>query len=117
MICDNITVNERLPWDKVQELEKKADILVHLSNLRGSQIPGKIYQYSGTNKPILFILDGDINKIKEQFEAYNRYVFCLNNLMNIQKTVEEMVCSGKEYIPVPEFDKKIIAQEVLNDIN
>lgn len=115
--CDNITVNGRLSWASVQALEREADILVHLCNLHGSQIPGKIYQYSGTNKPILFILDGDISKIKEQFEEYNRYEFCLNEMTDIQKTVKELIHSGKKYLPSPEFDKRIIIQKLLNDIN
>ena len=115
--CENVTVYARLPYHQVLDMEKETDILVHLSNLRGTQIPGKIYQYSGTNKPILFILDGDINKIREQFEEYHRYEFCLNDIEDIQKTISELICSGKEYIPSPEFDKKIIAQKVLNDIH
>jgi len=110
---DNVIVYGRLPWEKVQELEKDADILVHLSNLHGSQIPGKIYQYSGTNKPILFILDGDIEKIKEQFEVYGRYDFSMNDAADIQKTINEMVCSNNTHIPVSEFDKKRLSKQIV----
>ncbi len=56
---EQIKIYPRVEYSKVKELEAKADVLVHLSNKQGNQIPGKIYQYSGTNKPILFILDGN----------------------------------------------------------
>lgn len=75
----NIKIYPRVSYQKVMQIENKADVLVHLSNLSGIQIPGKIYQYSGTEKRILFILDGNINEIKKEFSQYNRYTFSLNN--------------------------------------
>ncbi|MDI6452379.1 hypothetical protein [Peloplasma aerotolerans] len=85
---NNINVLPRLSLDEVKKLEEKADILVHLSNLSGSQIPGKIYQYIGTNKPVLFILDGQVDKLSEIFLEYNRFVFCLNSIDSIFETLK-----------------------------
>ena len=38
-----ITVSPRVTLDVLEQVQDKTDVLVHLSNLRGGQIPGKIY--------------------------------------------------------------------------
>lgn len=111
--CKNVTVYGRIPFEKVQEIEEKADILVHLSNLSGSQIPGKIYQYSGTNKPILFILDGEIEQIKEQFAKYERYDFAVNNELEIEKSIIEKSNLNCDFEPVSDFSRVKIAEKIL----
>lgn len=113
--CENVSVYGRVPFEKVHEIEEKADILVHLSNLLGSQIPGKIYQYSGTNKPILFILDGEVKKIEDQFEKYKRYVFVRNNIESISEGIEMVMSEEKKYYSVNAFSKKYIAQQILGE--
>ena len=37
----NIKVNGRIPFEKVKEFEEKVDLLVHISNKTGTQIPAK----------------------------------------------------------------------------
>ena len=115
---DNIHVYSRVPFSKVKELQDNADILVHLSNLQGTQIPGKIYQYSGTNQIILFILDGDSNEIRSQFERYNRYIFTENNRDAIESSLRD-IYAGQMQIenkPVEAFSKKHISQQIITDI-
>lgn len=87
---DNIKINERLPLEELKEYERITDVLVFVCNLKGGQIPGKIYQYSSTNKYILFILDGtDEEKkvLKDYFAKFNRYIFCDNNIEDIKKAI------------------------------
>ncbi len=112
--CENVTVYGRVPFETVREIEEKADVLVHLSNLSGSQIPGKIYQYSGTNKPILFILDGEIEQVKEQFSKYGRYKFTVNNELEIEKSITKISNLSYEYKPVSDFSKKKISENILD---
>lgn len=87
---DKIKVNKRVSSNKVEEIESKADVLVHLSNKSGDQIPGKIYNYSATNKPILFILDGNNGQLLNCFKKYNRYIFCKNNVEDIQSAIADI---------------------------
>lgn len=90
---EKIQVYPRLPLDELAKVENKTNVLVFLCNLQGGQIPGKIYQYSATDKMILFILDGtDEEKqiLKEYFVKYNRYVFCNNNEESIEKAIEKI---------------------------
>lgn len=113
--CENVTVYGRVSFEKVQEIEEKADILVHLSNLSGSQIPGKIYQYSGTNKPILFVLDGENERIVAQFEKYKRYIFAENNIESISDKINMAMSEEKKHYAVSAFSKKYIAQQILGE--
>ena len=88
---DNISVYPRLPLNELAVHENKTNVLVFLCNLKGGQIPGKIYQYSATNKFILFILDGteeEKNILKEYFSKFNRYVFCENNESSIKAAID-----------------------------
>ena len=112
---EKVTVYGRVSYEKVKQLEKEADVLVHLSNLSGTQIPGKIYQYSGTNKPILFILDGEKQELRNVFERYNRYVFSNNNVENICSILKEGCNDGQEINqePVEEFSPRFIASKIL----
>ncbi len=111
--CENIEVHSRVPYEQVCEYENKADILVHLSNLKGSQIPGKIYQYSGTNKPILFILDGDEGALRTYFKEFDRYAFAENTGESIRACLEGIKDAQKQYCPVEAFSKKAIAESII----
>ena len=74
--------------------------LVHLCNLKGGQIPGKIYHYSSTTKPILFILDGTKKEqgiIKDFFNKYNRYYFCNNDEEDIKNSLLDIMNNYNKY--------------------
>lgn len=90
---DEIQVSSRVTLDVLSDVQLRTNVLVHLCNLHGGQIPGKIYHYSATNKKILFILDGtkdEQEKILEFFSRYNRYYFCRNNVDDICKAFNKM---------------------------
>lgn len=113
---EQIKIYPRVSFEKTKEFELKCDVLVHLSNLSGTQIPGKIYQYSGTNKPILFILDGECESIYKTFSKYNRFVFCDNYLDDIQEKIKSI---EKEYHklllkPVDIFRKENVAKSIIS---
>ncbi|OAS21870.1 hypothetical protein [Paenibacillus oryzisoli] len=84
---DRIQVFPRVSFEKTKEFEKECDVLVHLSNIAGTQIPGKIYQYSGTNKLILFILDGQKETLIKTFNKYSRYIFTDNKKNQIEEII------------------------------
>ncbi len=90
----NLKHRSRVTFGEAEQVEEEADVLVYLCNKKGSQIPGKIYQYMGTCKYILFILDGDRERIREIFEPYQRFVFCGNQEEEILDSLREIE-SGK----------------------
>lgn len=87
---DTVRVFPRLPLGELKTHEDAANVLVFLCNLRGGQIPGKIYQYSATNKAVLFILDGtedEVRTLKAYFGKFDRYIFCENTPESIKEAV------------------------------
>lgn len=112
---DRIQIFPRVSYEKVKELELECDVLVHLSNLSGTQIPGKIYQYSGTNKHILFILDGEREVLKKVFEGYHRYIFTDNSKASILETIESVKTGlyDKHNYIVDEFKASSVAKKIL----
>lgn len=112
---DQIKVYPRVSYEKTKELEKECDVLVHLSNLKGSQIPGKIYQYSGTNKLILFILDGEIEALINTFCKYERYIFCSNNIADINTEIMQIskgIYDDTKFV-VEDFEPQKIANKII----
>ena len=109
----NVEVRGRVAYNSVRTVEDEADILVFLANKKGAQIPGKIYQYAGTNKPVLFILDGDEESLKKQFERYGRFVFARNSSADIMQMLRKMISSDVEYAPLKEFSKEYIMKRFM----
>jgi hypothetical protein len=113
---DRIKIYPRVSYERTKEFEKECDVLVHLSNLKGTQIPGKIYQYSGTNKPILFILDGEKTELTDTFGTYNRYIFADNTVSELLERFDS-IYSG-EYNNTLFVEKSFsplkIAQEIIS---
>lgn len=97
---DRITVSGRVTLDVLSEVQAKTGVLVHLCNLRGGQIPGKIYHYSATNKPILFILDGtayEQQKLGAYFGQFNRFYFVKNQKDQIYKAILDLSQNPERY--------------------
>lgn len=114
-----IETSGRVTLDKLATVQEKTTVLVHLCNLRGGQIPGKIYHYSATTKPILFILDGTPEEkkyIREYFERFNRYYFCDNDTQSIlsaMNQIETDIADGRKWRPVTEFSPKAVVKQLL----
>lgn len=118
----NITVRPRISLDELKPIEDETNVLVFLSNLQGGQIPGKIYQYSATNKVILFILDGTEEEkrvIKDYFSKFNRYVFCENTVDDISKAIQSIQngdFQGVENKCLDCFTPKKIVNQIINGV-
>lgn len=114
-----IDVKSRVILKELEEIEEETDVLVHLCNSKGTQIPAKVYYYSGTKKPILFILDGETEKIKKFFEPFERYIFCENNkedILHAMNRILEIIEDGKDLRIVDELSPVSIVEEMLRKI-
>lgn len=114
----HITVSNRVTLEKLEQIQSKTSVLVHLCNLKGGQIPGKIYHYSATEKPILFILDGTEEEqkiIQSFFSQYHRYYFCKNNKESILKAIIDIHQHYNQYkgVVINAFSPKNIIQNIL----
>lgn len=119
---DTIEVRKRVGLIQLKAFQDKTDVLVHLCNLKGGQIPGKIYHYSATNKLILFILDGTDEEKKiiyNYFSKYNRYIFCNNDFNSIVAKINEIKKMHREELKkesVKEFSPKAVAEKIIRSL-
>lgn len=117
----NLCLEPRLNFEAVKKEEELADVLVCLCNKNGSQIPGKIYHYSGLNKPILVIKDGenDLESYLKEYDEEDKYIFCDNNSESISEKIDFIINNRKELISVPTkaFSPQNIAKEFLKKID
>ena len=116
---DKIHIYPRLSLKNLKPVEDNTSVLVFLCNLKGGQIPGKIYQYSATNKTILFILDGTEEEkklLKEYFKQFNRYIFCENTVEDISRAINKIQNGDLEDIknqPLEYFNSTNIVNKIL----
>lgn len=118
---NDVHVFGRLPLRELHPYEDKTNVLVFVCNLKGGQIPGKIYQYSTTDKYILFILDGTQEEtavLKEYFGQFNRYFFCDNTIESISAAVQSIIHHKSQNIinaPVEAFRPENIISSILKE--
>lgn len=111
----NIEIKSRQSLGEIRKYEKETDVLVCICNRYGTQIPGKLYHYAATNKPILIILDGENKEeLRKYFETFNRYIMCENTEESITEAIKEIINNKKKYEPAEKLDAKNIAQNLLN---
>lgn len=85
----NISINGQVSRERADSAEIGADILVCICNLKGSQIPGKVYYLTCLNKPIVVIVDGNYkDELKEYFTRLHRFIVCDNDEESIQKALK-----------------------------
>lgn len=116
---EKIEINSRVSLEVLKQKDFYTDVLVCVANLGGGQIPGKIYQYSGSRKPILYILDGSEEEkkiLRDYFGQFHRYVFCENNEKDILRAMNEIEENYHFYDSVSYFDGKNIAEEIMKII-
>lgn len=116
---DKIIIHPRLSLDELRPIEDSTNVLVFLCNRKGGQIPGKIYQYSATEKMILFILDGTEEEkrvLREYFEKFNRYFFCENTVEDISRAIKDIESGNFGNVvnePVESFSPKETVRKIL----
>ena len=117
---EHIHIHPRLPLDQLKPLEDKTNVLVFLCNRIGGQIPGKIYQYSATEKTILFIMDGTEEEqqvLYNFFAPFRRFVFCQNTVESISAAIEKIETGDLgdvENKPLEAFNPKETIRKILN---
>ncbi|WP_216696881.1 glycosyltransferase family protein [Anaerostipes faecalis] len=119
---EHVHIYPRLPLDELKPIEDSTNVLIFLCNRKGGQIPGKIYQYSATNKIILFIMDGTSEEqevLKNYFGKFNRYMFCENTVEDIIraiKQIEDGNFGNIENKPVDDFNPKVTIHKILEGV-
>lgn len=108
-----VEVYPRISFEKVLDVYREADVLVYIDNLyNGTQIPGKIYDYFGTDKVILGLYENGITK--KFLEEFNRIELYRNQdgKINLNNVVSKI---GTQKI-LEEFSPKKLAEQFLKNI-
>jgi hypothetical protein len=85
---ENVKVLPNMNRIDLSKYEDESDAIICVLNSSGTQVPGKLYHYAGTNIPILVIVDGEYgSRIKEYLEKFDRYVLCENNERSISEAL------------------------------
>lgn len=116
---EHIHIHSRLPLNKLKPIEDSTNVLIFLCNRQGGQIPGKIYQYSATDKTILFIMDGTEDEqrvLREFFGRFDRYVFCRNDAADIARAIRQIEAGELgcvKNVPLADFDPAVTIENIL----
>lgn len=112
----NIIIKSRVPRSEVDRYVQEMDVLVCLMNSKGNQIPGKMYHYTGSDKEILVITDGEYAmEIEAFFTKYNRYTFVNNDPDSICEQIKRYTEVGvPERTPLADFAPNNIARQLMD---
>jgi hypothetical protein len=111
---ENIIIYPRISQDEVSRLEEEADVLLCILNKHGTQIPGKLYHYAATNKPILVLLDGEHKgEMADYIKAFDRYIICDNNEIEIDKAINRIIQQKEEWSPSQYFSPELVGRKFL----
>ncbi|MCI4453612.1 MAG: glycosyltransferase family 4 protein [Thermodesulfobacterium sp.] len=72
------------------ELQAKADVLVYLGNRLESQVPGKFYEYLGSKKPILCIIQHTEDPVAGLVRELRIGEVCLNEPEEIARAISKL---------------------------
>lgn len=99
---NTVHVHERLVGSEFKPISDSINIYVCLCNLNGTQIPGKVYHYVNSGKPIVIIVDGDYSeRLVAYFESFNRFYICENTVQSITSCIKKVV-SEKRVFDTPD---------------
>lgn len=111
---ENIVVKERLYGDEFIRVSEEICIVVCICNLHGTQIPGKVYHYVNTGKPILIIVDGEYSEeLTTYFTGYERFYICRNNVNDIYVTLKKIIKDKKSFKTPEMLNPVYIAQQFI----
>lgn len=109
---ENISI---YPRGDVEAFEKKTDLFVCILNSSGTQIPGKVYHYAATNRPVLIVLDGERKEdMREFFEKFGRYHICYNSVESIISSISEIRKNDGKCEPLKQFSCRSVSHLIID---
>lgn len=109
----NIEIIPPVEKRKALEFEENGDIYVCVLNKEGTQIPGKLYHYATTNKPILIIAEEKYPEIIEYVKSFKRFVISINTVDSITDALNYLY-SHRSYNPNTSLAPNVIIKDILS---
>lgn len=95
--------------DATLSLQRAADIIISIGNADPVQVPGKVYEYLGSGRPILHIADAD-DGVAQLLRLTGRGHHCAGNAPAISHALEMLRHKkGGFSMPSPEIDASIFS--------
>ena len=110
-----ISVKTRLPYDEIVNKEKECKILFTIANLRGTQIPGKIYYLAAYSQPIIIALESYDKDLKKYLESFNRFIICNNTVSSIKNALE-IANKQIEFGMIYKLDSRLTPTHIANKV-
>lgn len=74
----------------VLRMQLECDVLVNIGNALDAQIPGKLYEYLGSGKPILHLISTDEDPVAPLLERWGRGWSCANDSGQIERLLRHL---------------------------
>ena len=109
------SVYANIDYENVLSLYEKSDALLFISNKQGStQIPGKFFDYMGTELPIICLIEGTDSGVVKMLEQYSRCLIIPNTSEGVREGLSSIDnYLGKKYEIEKNFSPKAVASEML----
>ena len=106
---DFVIIHPIVDFEKMIEIFRDTDALLFISNrAESTQIPGKLFDYMGTELPIVCILSDGNDRVKNFLSHFNKCLFFQDNFSEIA----HQIITGKYEIE-RQFASSVIADEIL----
>jgi len=107
------------------DLQMSADILLFFSNKTGIQVPGKLYEYLATDKPILCVSYNEAETEKILLKYKRAKIVYNSNLLKMSKEIKDILDEYKTHgkilnlnkEKILEYDWKNISTVLLDEID
>ncbi len=110
----NIRVLPRIPQDRALEIENDSDVIICVCNKRGTQIPGKVFYKSSSDKHILIAVEQEMHdEMCRYFESYNRFTVCDNTRESITEALLSLRFRPHNYITPERLRPINVTKEIL----
>ncbi|MGL5245343.1 MAG: glycosyl transferase group 1, partial [Sarcina sp.] len=117
---DIVKVNDRINYKEALKYMIHSDVLLVFGNKNSKQIPAKIYDYLGAEKPILIILGDEKDPIKNIVSTIDKCKVCNNTLEEITYNLNNIVYdieSGKVFNECNEYEWENVTYRLNNILN
>jgi glycosyltransferase involved in cell wall biosynthesis len=98
------------PHARVLELQRDCDVLVNIGNATESQVPGKLFEYLGTGKPILHCQSVDRDPASALIAQWSCGWVCRNDRASLQTLLRKILPEAGDTVPAPARDDNEIAR-------
>lgn len=111
----NISIFSRIPQKNALDVENNADVIFCVCNMRGTQIPGKVFYKTSSDKHILVAVDGEFkDEMIKYFESFKRFVICDNTTESIIAALSSLRRRAHDYQTPERLLPINVAKEILS---